>query len=836
MPKPCAPDRPVLQPAGPTSLRISWTLPPIEPEITASTIKLRIQGSQRWQNYDHRSERLVAKGGSTVPAPTCEVVVEGCMEGLAYEAIVAVMNSDGWSDISQPSLPVCIGELKTRGKPAKPEPPALIALGAGKLKVTWSVPEACPPIEAAQVQITDVSSGMGLLVDASSGKLVPAGSGRTTFVATRTEANIVNASDGVEYVAALCFRNAEGFSEFSSPSEPVANPQADVSGMQLVLHQGPSTEVPLMEPTTEGKMKIRWLLPDGAKSTTVKLRRVGSQNWYLCGGSAIPEPACETVATGLEEGIEYESTISFLINGRWGSESAVSKPACIGAKKLPGIPDAPKEPRLVVLSEQSGQMRVTWRPITTVPAVTGCAVKMRQVGARQWQYVHPSTWQLSPRDEGFVPSPASEVNVVGLTPGVRYEAMIAFRNKLGQGPFSQPSEVACIGRPTQKLIRCTYCLNDYDLQHATYSRDPESFWCPLCRFRNMDPFHAVAEPYGMLLCHILVRPNITFSLDLPDLKSWRKEDQSIFMRMCKVNSDKCSQVWPRRILFEANGAKVFEVKEPEEGHVRRDVPQNISAGLKPGLNTISITIEDDYVAGYVMSLVRCQTLNAQQIAAMTPQCVEEQAKARVMTLLADTWATPVDNEDEEEITCVISNKLKLRCPLSFERCVIPVRGEQCMHLQCFGLQAYLESNMKMRALNNRWTCPVCSTVLRPQDLRIDGYVEKVLSETPSHIDEVLIMQDGSYRCIEELPDPQAAAAREREAKEAAAAAMAKAEADGEVTEMYQTIADGDDRKRKASSMQPSVQKTLTKRQRLRREKQRTAAAAGSENDSDPVAD
>merc|ERR1719468_506343 len=150
---------------------------------------------------------------------------------------------------------------------------------------------------------------------------------------------------------------------------------------------------------------------------------------------------------------------------------------------------------------------------------------------------------------------------------------------------------------------------------------------------------------------------------------------------------------------------------------------NISAGLRPGINTIQITLEDDYIAGYAMCLVRTVATTAQMIATQTPHCGEEAAKVRVMTLLADTWSTPLDNEEEEEITCVISNKLKLRCPLSFERVVIPVRGEQCMHLQCFGLGAYLESNMKMRALNNRWTCPVCGNVLKPSDLRVDGFVE-----------------------------------------------------------------------------------------------------------------
>merc|ERR1711897_40136 len=102
---------------------------------------------------------------------------------------------------------------------------------------------------------------------------------------------------------------------------------------------------------------------------------------------------------------------------------------------------------------------------------------------------------------------------------------------------------------------------------------------------------------------------------------------------------------------------------------------------------------------------------------------------RFTALLMDTGSTEDGPEvEDEEITCVLSNKLKLRCPLSFERVVNPVRGEQCMHLQCFGLGAYLESNMKMRALNNRWTCPVCANVLKPRDLRIDCFVERVLTE------------------------------------------------------------------------------------------------------------
>jgi len=173
----------------------------------------------------------------------------------------------------------------------------------------------------------------------------------------------------------------------------------------------------------------------------------------------------------------------------------------------------------------------------------------------------------------------------------------------------------------------------------------------------------------------------------------------------------------------------------------------------------------------------------QQISQDIAVCGEELARERVCKLLHETWKSPEqmlkelreanakEDEDEEEpvdaedeISCVISNKLRLRCPLSFERVVIPVRGESCMHLQCFGLGAYLESNVKMRSLNNRWTCPVCGVTLRPRDLRLDGYVAKVLADTPDHVDEVVILPGGDIKWVEGTQEE-----RDEEAQNAVAA-------------------------------------------------------------------
>merc|ERR1719329_1794498 len=106
------------------------------------------------------------------------------------------------------------------------------------MKCSWTLPEAFPPVEASQVRIIAVDKGEKWFVDAANGKMVQQ-AGRTTFSAPRSEVNVSGFSEGVEYVAAVCCRNAEGFGEFSMESEPVAaavTNGSSIEGMALVLH------------------------------------------------------------------------------------------------------------------------------------------------------------------------------------------------------------------------------------------------------------------------------------------------------------------------------------------------------------------------------------------------------------------------------------------------------------------------------------------------------------------------------------------------------------------------------------------------------------------------
>jgi len=402
------------------------------------------------------------------------------------------------------------------------------------------------------------------------------------------------------------------------------------------------------------------------------------------------------------------------------------------------------------------------------------------------------------------------------------------------------------------------CFTDFDLQIAEYTKDPDSFICPNCRIKDLDPFNAVLDPYGFLRFHMFARPTLSFNLDLPDLKQWRKDDQAVWLRCIKINSEVCAQVWPNKLIVTANNAEICRIEPPEEGHVRRDVPKDISPALRPGMNSINITVEDEHCASFALAVVRTQTKTGQIIADETPICEEEDALERVNMLLKDTWTSatgssqpdpplpkepepPADGEekdenvieDDDEVTCVLSNRLKLRCPLSFERVDTPVRGEACMHLQCFGLNAYLDSNSKMRALNNRWTCPVCSNILKPADLRVDKFVQKVLSETPSHVEEVVIQQDGTYKVVEEEEEAEqqaggdaAAPVKDAEAKPEDNQKVAddeNVEMTGETTNLDQDLT-----KRKASD-DDGVQAPLSKRQKRRKEAAAKKAAEKASN-------
>jgi len=219
--------------------------------------------------------------------------------------------------------------------------------------------------------------------------------------------------------------------------------------------------------------------------------------------------------------------------------------------------------------------------------------------------------------------------------------------------------------------------------------------------------------------------------------------------MLRVDQAKVCHVWPRTMTFSVNNKEVFTVQPPEEGHKRRDIPQEVSSHFTAGLNLVSVKLSDSQPETLFFVLALTGAREVKELAAKVERASLPKAQARMQDLFAKLQG---QGSAEEDIVCLTTNKLKLVCPITMGKVEEPVRGEQCQHLQCFSLDAYLSSNLKMNAFNNRWMCPVCSLIIRPADLRVDGYVRSILMSTPEDTEEVVILPNGQWRsCGESSP-------------------------------------------------------------------------------------
>ena len=76
---------------------------------------------------------------------------------------------------------------------------------------------------------------------------------------------------------------------------------------------------------------------------------------------------------------------------------------------------------------------------------------------------------------------------------------------------------------------------------------------------------------------------------------------------------------------------------------------------------------------------------------------------------------PVNKKNSDPDIEATSSVLDLRCPLSYMRLDVPVRGTKCTHLQCFDITSYLQ----LQEQGPQWSCPVCSKSTPFEQLAVD---------------------------------------------------------------------------------------------------------------------
>ncbi|XP_051137873.1 E4 SUMO-protein ligase PIAL2-like [Andrographis paniculata] len=94
------------------------------------------------------------------------------------------------------------------------------------------------------------------------------------------------------------------------------------------------------------------------------------------------------------------------------------------------------------------------------------------------------------------------------------------------------------------------------------------------------------------------------------------------------------------------------------------------------------------------------------------------------------------------------SRISLKCPISYQRIVTPVKGHSCNHHQCFDFNNYLIMNSRRPS----WRCPTCNHNVCFIDLRLDRKMVKVLEEVGPNVSEIIISSDGSWNAVMENDD------------------------------------------------------------------------------------
>jgi len=89
-------------------------------------------------------------------------------------------------------------------------------------------------------------------------------------------------------------------------------------------------------------------------------------------------------------------------------------------------------------------------------------------------------------------------------------------------------------------------------------------------------------------------------------------------------------------------------------------------------------------------------------------------------------------------------RLSLRCPISFARMSVPIRFENCKHLQCVDEFSW-DSHKSSISFGRKLRCPVCDRLLEePANAFIDGFTLDILKSTAPHIREAVVDIEKNY--------------------------------------------------------------------------------------------
>lgn len=322
--------------------------------------------------------------------------------------------------------------------------------------------------------------------------------------------------------------------------------------------------------------------------------------------------------------------------------------------------------------------------------------------------------------------------------------------------------VLCICQEDNPKIRKTnVCYNcGIEVHKRCFPWKDDLFVCANCILDNYDPFYTgiskVYEPQIMQTNTIL-----QFYLKENDFF----DDLALVVKCIRVNPEldckynDMEMNFPQKSTVKINGIKAREFK-PDRPTMpkRRDLPivlplfpkKNI---LKRGFNTFVCEFdpeaEEETKGIYIFNIKICKQRSPMEI---IEAMIEEQSKDEEKAVEKARGFLHHSFNDLSSVEI----KIALTCPLTFKTIKVPVKGENCSHLNVFCLETFLK-NLE-NSENRKAKCPLCGkTILK---FKIDFLILDVLfqyldlKQKYSIESEVTFKADFTCYFIEQPPEAQ----------------------------------------------------------------------------------
>ena len=289
--------------------------------------------------------------------------------------------------------------------------------------------------------------------------------------------------------------------------------------------------------------------------------------------------------------------------------------------------------------------------------------------------------------------------------------------------------------PGSKLSRAEKTIQD-TMERALNS-DPYFALVSPSSFHPTRPNGVVTKPTKMVFTKANSRVILNFELTPVQERFLRENSNTVQLRAYSVliKEDEANAknrvLWPNDCVIHVNGVNVDVTRRSSSQKVTkstRERPAVISSArgvnLRPGQNTMRIMGVD--ARHFAMCVLLVRERPEKEVRALIPP--PKDFDHYVSSIKKSLGFSNEDEEDDDIIgpdTAIIS----VRCPIRMCMMETPARLESCNQACTFDVDSFLELHKETR----KWTCPCCGSAGGPKDVRIDGFLVRVMAKLKSDL-------------------------------------------------------------------------------------------------------